>query len=217
MTDNVNHPSHYNHGGMETIDVIQGAMTDEEFRGFLKGNIIKYVSRANYKGGNEDLEKARWYLDKLTEPTDSALTNDQVKTDLVYLSGRGLLFKISSKQMYIDEPDVDISDVDRDSFYMIVLQGTHVLNMLAVTNITSDNAPFVVADEEENDLLITRVVEGSFLWQIINNSAVRTINTVTPRRIESDKFYVVTIENTDDGQAIGNWIESNQQYEKVVE
>ncbi|MHA3065778.1 DUF3310 domain-containing protein [Lacticaseibacillus saniviri] len=70
MTDNVNHPSHYDHGNMETIDVIQGGMTAEEYRGFLKGNIIKYISRADYKNGLEDLKKARWYLDKLIESVD---------------------------------------------------------------------------------------------------------------------------------------------------
>jgi hypothetical protein len=35
--------------------------------GYLEGNIVKYVSRWRDKGGLEDLQKARHYLDKLIE------------------------------------------------------------------------------------------------------------------------------------------------------
>lgn len=43
-------------------------MTPEEFRGFLKGNTIKYLWRYQLKGKpKQDLKKARWYLDKLIE------------------------------------------------------------------------------------------------------------------------------------------------------
>lgn len=66
MSDKVNHPDHYTDGGMETIDIIKAKSSTEEFFGFLKGNVIKYVTRAGKKGSAvEDLEKARWYLDKL--------------------------------------------------------------------------------------------------------------------------------------------------------
>lgn len=40
-------------------------MTKEEFRGFLKGNAIKYLARCNLKGGLQDLMKAQHYLEKL--------------------------------------------------------------------------------------------------------------------------------------------------------
>lgn len=65
--DNVNKPKHYTQNGMETIDVIKNSMTDEAFKGFLKGNIFKYVSRYEHKNGVEDLRKAQWYLNKLVE------------------------------------------------------------------------------------------------------------------------------------------------------
>lgn len=65
-TDNVNHPQHYA-GKVETIDYLQDKLTQEEFAGFCKGNVLKYVSRANLKNGREDLEKAKWYLDKMLE------------------------------------------------------------------------------------------------------------------------------------------------------
>ena len=64
--DSVNAPAHYLHGRKETIDVISDCMTDDEYHGYLKGNILKYVSRYNrYKNGVEDLEKAQWYLNRL--------------------------------------------------------------------------------------------------------------------------------------------------------
>ena len=66
--DNVNAPSHYLHGKKETIDVICDCMTGDEFHGYLKGNILKYVSRYKFKWEPlEDLHKAQWYLDRLVK------------------------------------------------------------------------------------------------------------------------------------------------------
>ncbi|KFN92157.1 DUF3310 domain-containing protein [Tetragenococcus muriaticus] len=67
MSDNVNHPNHYTQGDIETIDYIKDKLTDEEFRGFVKGNVLKYVSREGLKNGDEDLKKSDWYLNKLIE------------------------------------------------------------------------------------------------------------------------------------------------------
>lgn len=63
--DVVNRPKHYNSGGIECIDAIAASMTQEQFIGYLKGNVIKYNWRFEHKNGVEDLEKAKWYLDKL--------------------------------------------------------------------------------------------------------------------------------------------------------
>ena len=65
--DTVNHPSHYTSGSIECIDAIRSALTPEEFRGFCKGNAIKYVWRERHKGGVESLQKAAWYLEKLND------------------------------------------------------------------------------------------------------------------------------------------------------
>lgn len=65
MTDSINHPSHYTNGAIECIDAIESQLTPEEYRGYLKGNIAKYIWRERQKGGIESLEKARWYLDRL--------------------------------------------------------------------------------------------------------------------------------------------------------
>ena len=63
--DMVNSPPHYNAGGIECIDAIEASMSKEAFRGYLKGNMLKYIWRYENKGGKEDLDKANWYLTKL--------------------------------------------------------------------------------------------------------------------------------------------------------
>lgn len=63
--EKVNHPSHYTQGKVETIEILKEFLTKEEFEGFLKGNVLKYLHRYKYKNGLEDLKKASWYLDEL--------------------------------------------------------------------------------------------------------------------------------------------------------
>lgn len=59
----VHEPEHYTHGGIETIDYIKAKLTDEEFIGYCKGNVLKYLSRAGHKGNaEEDYRKAAVYL-----------------------------------------------------------------------------------------------------------------------------------------------------------
>jgi len=71
LEDLVNHPNHYKAegvSGIECIDAIQAALTEEEFQGFCKGNNIKYTWRANRKQDvRTNIEKAKWYLNKLLE------------------------------------------------------------------------------------------------------------------------------------------------------
>lgn len=69
--DNVNSPNHYRLSvaghDVEVIDIIKAVLTPEEFRGYLKGNNIKYIMRESNKNHIEDLEKCRNYLDWLIE------------------------------------------------------------------------------------------------------------------------------------------------------
>jgi hypothetical protein len=68
VEDVVNNPSHYNKGGIECIEAIEQSMTEEAFKGYLKGNIQKYMWRYESKfKPSEDLKKAHWYLMKLIE------------------------------------------------------------------------------------------------------------------------------------------------------
>lgn len=67
-TDMVNHPPHYTSNWIECIDAIEASMSPDEFQGYLKGNCIKYLWRYRCKGkAAEDLHKAQWYLQKLTD------------------------------------------------------------------------------------------------------------------------------------------------------
>lgn len=70
MADNVNHPPHYVRNGPECIDAIESALSEEEFRGYIKGNIIKYAWREKHKGKDEDIAKLKWYVDRLLRYID---------------------------------------------------------------------------------------------------------------------------------------------------
>lgn len=69
MTDNVNHPAHYRlPNNLQAIDLIEALLTPEEFKGYLKGNILKYNIRADKKGNpEEDRRKAVWYTNYLLD------------------------------------------------------------------------------------------------------------------------------------------------------
>ena len=66
-SDTVIHPSHYTQGGIECIKAIEASMTPEEFQGYCKGNVMKYVWRFREKNGLEDLKKAQVYLGWMIE------------------------------------------------------------------------------------------------------------------------------------------------------
>ena len=59
--------SHYRDMQMQPWDVMQAVLTPEEFRGFLKGNVIKYAMRQGKKEGTDDAGKAQHYRQKLAE------------------------------------------------------------------------------------------------------------------------------------------------------
>ena len=66
--DLVNSPSHYTVGGVETIRFIEAKQLD-----YHLGNVVKYVTRANYKGEElQDLKKARWYLERAISVRENA-------------------------------------------------------------------------------------------------------------------------------------------------
>lgn len=67
VSDMINHPSHYKQFSREVIDTMADISTNEEFKGYLKLNAIKYLSRYQGKNGVEDLSKAIWYINKLKE------------------------------------------------------------------------------------------------------------------------------------------------------
>lgn len=78
--DPINKPAHYNQGGMEPMDYIEANNL-----GYCEGNVVKYVTRAKYKGSYlQDLKKARWYLDRLITKCEKDEKRD-LNTDRVQL------------------------------------------------------------------------------------------------------------------------------------
>ena len=71
--DVVNHPSHYTQGGIECIDAMKSAFGADELAVYCKIAAFKYLWRSELKNGDEDIEKAIWYLNKYKE-----LGNDRV-------------------------------------------------------------------------------------------------------------------------------------------
>lgn len=68
--EQVNHPSHYNSGGIECIDAMISAMGPEATANFCQGSAFKYLWRAGQKDGNpitQDFKKANWYITKAIE------------------------------------------------------------------------------------------------------------------------------------------------------
>ena len=67
INDPVDHPSHYNQGGIECIDAMIAAYGIEAVKNFCKCNAFKYQWRFGDKNGEEDLKKAQWYQNKYVE------------------------------------------------------------------------------------------------------------------------------------------------------
>lgn len=67
MADMVNHPSHYETGKFECIDVMVETQGVEATRSFCALNAFKYLYRHKNKNGLEDVKKAQWYINKYIE------------------------------------------------------------------------------------------------------------------------------------------------------
>lgn len=67
INDNVNHPSHYTAGKYECIDIMLEIFGVEAVKTFCLLNAFKYNYRSGRKNGLEDIQKAKWYIDKYIE------------------------------------------------------------------------------------------------------------------------------------------------------
>ena len=67
MCDNVNHPSHYETGHFECIEVMLETQGKEAVKSFCVCNAFKYLYRHRNKNELEDIKKAVWYLKKFIE------------------------------------------------------------------------------------------------------------------------------------------------------
>ncbi|CCI60076.1 phage protein [Staphylococcus equorum subsp. equorum Mu2] len=69
--DTVNHPSHYNYGDIEVINFIEQVTQHYNPNvAYHIGNAIKYLARSPHKNGKEDVEKAKWYIERAFEKWD---------------------------------------------------------------------------------------------------------------------------------------------------
>ena len=75
--DNVNHPSHYETGKFECIDVMQEALGTDIVKGFCLGNAFKYIYRCNRKNGLEDVKKSQWYINKYIELSEEGVNTNE--------------------------------------------------------------------------------------------------------------------------------------------
>jgi len=72
MSDAVN-PDHYKKGGIETIDYLESKLPLEEFLGYCRGNMLKYLSRLGHKDeAAQEMAKAVWYGQRWLEASDRA-------------------------------------------------------------------------------------------------------------------------------------------------
>lgn len=72
INDVVNHPSHYTQGGIECIDAITAATVGKTgIEAVCVANVVKYLWRYEEKNGLEDVKKARWYLERLTNELEN--------------------------------------------------------------------------------------------------------------------------------------------------
>ena len=81
VQDNVNHPAHYQ-GKHECIDEMIALFGYEDVKGFCRCNVYKYRYRAAMKNGQEDLDKADWYMDKLMELEQKGATRWKLESIL---------------------------------------------------------------------------------------------------------------------------------------
>lgn len=79
MIDVINNPGHYKGNlGIETKDIIKNNMSKEAYKGYLEGNIIKYITRYKKKNGVEDLKKAKKYIDFLIEELEPVTVGKEI-------------------------------------------------------------------------------------------------------------------------------------------
>ena len=114
QNDAVNHPSHYTQYPVEVIELTRH-MT------FTRGNTVKYVARAGYKGGPEkeleDLKKARWYLDD-----DIAQLEQKLSEKRLIIDGEIDASKIKNENITINimptyDPKEDIAQAANEALF----------------------------------------------------------------------------------------------------
>lgn len=119
--DFVNHPPHYERNGKQCIFEIKRLLTPEEYRGFLKGNAIKYIWRYPYKWDPpQDLNKAGWYVSKLIHDYPSVpYTPHQHAWSLKTFDARGQESQyVSAKENLENMIECGIEAIGHDDYFI---------------------------------------------------------------------------------------------------
>lgn len=86
MSDPVNHPDHYTQGAFECIDAMIETQGVQAVRDYCICNAFKYIWRHNSKNNDQDIRKAKWYIDKYLELSESS--NKQPNEDNFFMQDR---------------------------------------------------------------------------------------------------------------------------------
>lgn len=121
--DIINTPNHYHKGDIDIYEIMQAKMTEEEYKGFCKGNVLKYLLRADLKGKPiEDLKKLRFNTDRAIEayegvkyiPKHKQLLNDNDQNGAIIYAIehlKALDEYLYMKDMHLENEDLDINYV----------------------------------------------------------------------------------------------------------
>lgn len=77
--DMVNNPSHYASGKFECIEVMEDTLGKEAVMSFCICNAFKYIFRHKKKNGVEDIQKAKWYLNKYIELEENTTSEEKLE------------------------------------------------------------------------------------------------------------------------------------------
>lgn len=125
--DNVNHPDHYKGQKYECIEVMREVFGEEAVKHFCRLNAFKYLWRADKKNGEEDIQKAKWYLNELTKEGDM-LEPDEKEYNVVfgYVDHNGkfhnMEFTGSFEATIEPESDMDENNPGKDVFETMAME-----------------------------------------------------------------------------------------------
>lgn len=121
MSECVNHPEHYKTGKFECIEVMKEIFGEEKVKDFCKLNAFKYLWRSDRKNGDEDLKKAKWYLDTyllsellndedLNDPDEEEDDEDGEETDAsgIVKLFRDVMEKLTAYMTEINDPETEL-------------------------------------------------------------------------------------------------------------
>ena len=156
--DAVKEPTHYKTEGIECIELMKYMSTPEEFEGFLKLNAFKYLFRYKNKGGLQDLEKSKQYIEGLVNYTKNPDVVNVFKPTEFEIDPRGSEEPecICEEEMYkpftpLLDKYLDIFDnpIDNDD-----IEWTEEDTLFGAEMISRENGHLVDEDSEDRVLII---------------------------------------------------------------